>query len=190
MKKLLLLTLFLPFGSCIFHPAGTSKVHEGPFIDSIGYKALQSRLETIDQEASTSLISQALSVQDDTLQTVPQSTFFQSLEESYQRYLKLFAPVKRAPRPEIRCGYDLVETFKLLLFDPQPFINAMLHTMSLAEVSTLDFRVEPKNEDTTFIYVALTKTVHQEGTNGVTISEGDLILSVAGRRAALMTPIP
>ncbi len=194
MKHLLPVMLLLPLGSCIFHPPGLSTANEGPFIDSIGYDAAQARIETIDREEGNALLSQALSVPDDSLQTAPQPAFFQSIEESYQRYLKLFTPVKKALRPEIRCSYDLVETFRLRLFDPQPFMNALLHTMSLTQISTLDFTVEPKNTDTTLIYVSLTQAVSQQvpqgGTKWVTFSDGDLILSVTRHSAILMTPMP
>jgi hypothetical protein len=189
-NKLFLVTLFLPLGSCIFHPPGRQKINSGPYIDSIGYRAVQARIEMVDREASGTLISEALAVQEDTLHDVQQSAFFQSIEESYQRYLKLFTPARRSDRPAIRCDYDLVETFKLLLFDPQPFLNALLHTMSLKEVTTLDFKVEPKNVDTTLLYVTLTKVESLEDTKKVTVSEGDLILSVTHHRATLMTPAP
>ena len=190
MNKLLPVILFLPIVTCIFHPSGRLNVNKGPYIDSIGYKALQARIEAVDRETSGTLISEALAVQNDTLQADTQSAFFASIEESYQRYLKLFTPVRRATRPEIHCNYDLVETFNLLILDPQPYINALLHTMSLTEVTTIDFRVEPKNTDTTLLYVSLTKVESQEGTKRVTVSEGDLILSVARHRATLMTAIP
>lgn len=190
MHKLLLLILILPLGSCMFHSSVSRKVINGPYIDSIGYKALQARIEAVDRETSGSLISEALAVQNDSLEDVTQSAFFQSLEESYQRYLKLFKPVKRAIRPEVRCDYDLVETFSLQILDPQPFINALLHTMSLTEVTTIDFRVEPKNTDTTLLFVTFTKMESHEETKRVTMSEGDLILSVTDHRATLMTSLP
>jgi hypothetical protein len=190
MYKLFLLIMLLPLGSCVFHPSVGRNVINGPYIDSIGYKALQARIETVDQETSGALISEALAVQNDSLENVTQTAFFQSLEESYQRYLKLFRPVKRAIRPEVSCRYDLVETFRLQIIDPQPFINAILHTMSLMEVTTIDFRVEPKNTDTTLLYVTLTKMESYEKTKKVTMSEGDLILSVSRHRARLMTQEP
>ena len=188
-NTLLLIALVFPSGSCIFQPLVQQKMSSGPYIDSIGYQALQARLDMVDREADGALVSEALAVQNDTPEEVTQTPFFQSVEESYQRYLKLFTPVKRAARPEVRCDFNLVETFKLLIIDPQPFINALLHTMSLTKVTTLDFRVEPKNTDTTLLYVSLTSFASQEGTKRVTIAEGDCILSVTGNRAFLMTPI-
>ncbi|MBN1576609.1 MAG: hypothetical protein JW913_08660 [Chitinispirillaceae bacterium] len=189
MKNLLPVILLLPLGSCIFHPPGMSTGYEGPFIDSTGYAEAQERLEIFDIGKSNTLFSQALSVSDDSLEMTSQPAFFQSLEDNYQRYLTLFTPVKRAPRPEIRCRYDLVETFKLLIFDPQPFINAMLHTMSLSGLSTLDFTAEPKNADTTLVHVAFTKAVSQEETKLFTFSEGELTLSVT-RHGAICTTTP
>lgn len=167
-----------------------SRVYQVPFIDSSGYYAARARLDIIEREARDTLISQALSVTDDTHQLPRQPDFFQSIEESYQRYLKLFTPVKRSPCSEIRCRYDLIETFRLLILDPQPFLNAMLHAMSLSEVTTLDFTVEPKNTDTTLIYVVLNKAVPQDGARGFALSESDLILSVSRHSAMLMTPKP
>ena len=190
MKNLLPIIFFLPLGSCMVHPPGRTIGYNGPFIDSIGYHAAQARLEIVDREASNALISQALSVPEDTHHLPRQPEFFQSIEESYQRYLKLFSPVRRAPRPEVRCKFDLIETFRLLIFDPQPFLNAILHTMSLTAVSTLDFTVQPKNADTTLVHVALTKAIPQEGTRWVTFSEGELALSVTRHSAALLSPKP
>jgi hypothetical protein len=190
MNKLFLIVLILSFSSCMFHPPSEQSVSDGPYIDSIGYKAFLARMESVERETSDTLIAEALAVQNDTLQTNIQAAFFQSIEDSYQRYLKLFSPVKRTVRPEIHCDYDLVKTFKLLVLDPQPFINAILHTMSLMEVTTVDFIVEPKNTDTTLLYVSFTRLLSQEGTNRVTMSEDDLILSMASHRATLMTPLP
>lgn len=188
MRKLFTVTLLLPIASCLFHPPGGVRGSDGAYIDSIGYKAAQARIETVEREASGTLISEALAVQNDSLQTASQSAFFQSIEESYQRYLKLFTPVKRTDRPEVRCRYDLVATFKKMVLDPQPFINALLHSMSLTEVTTLDFRVEPVSADTTLLYVSLTRVASEEGAK-ITLSEGDLILSVSRQTAILMTPV-
>ena len=190
MRKLILLVLLLPLGSCMFHPPGTAKTGKGPYIDSIGYKAEQARVEMVAGESSGTLISEALAVQEDTLSDITQSSFFQSIEESYQRYIQLFIPVKKAPLPQVRCDYDLVETFNLQKFDSQPFINAMLHTMSLMDVTTIDFRVEPKDVDTLLIYVSLTKMATVEGTEKVEVSASDLILSVTRNHATLMTELP
>jgi len=186
---LLLLLLILPLNSCIFLPSGEFNIHKGPYIDSIGYKAMEARVAMVAQETSSMLISEALAVQNDSLPDNEQATFFSSIEESYQRYLPLFKPVKGAEHPQVSCSYDLVETFNKLIVDTQPFMNAILHTMSLNEVTTIDFRVEPKNVDTTLLYVSLTKMESQENKK-VVMSESDCILSLARHRATLMTALP
>ncbi|MBN1308154.1 MAG: hypothetical protein JXA18_09580 [Chitinispirillaceae bacterium] len=189
MKRVLPFFLLLPFGSCLFHYPAVSMKYEGPFIDSAGYSAAQERIRSIDRAESDALVSQALSVTGDPAHIAGQPPFFQSIEENYQRYLKLFTPEKRARRPEIRCRYDLVETFNLLVFDPQPFINAMLHTMSLTGLVTLDFSVHPKNADTTLVHIALTEAVSHEGTKWFSFSEGELTLTVT-RHGAFCTKPP
>jgi hypothetical protein len=189
-KKLLIALFSTLLFACIFHHPGISPANTGPFIDSTGYRAAQARLENIDLAEDNALISQALFVPDDSLQTAEQPAFFQSIEENYQRYLPLFTPVKKAAQPEIRCAYDLVETFSLLIFDPQPFINAMLHTMSLTALSTLDFTVKPKNTDTLLIHVAWAQAVSKEEVKGFSVSEGDLTLAVTKHNATLVTARP
>lgn len=189
-KNILPIILFLQFGTCTPHPPEMVMAYDGPFIDSIGCNAAKARLSAIDEMESDTLLSQALSVPTDSTNAASQSTFFQSLEESYQRYLKLFTPVKKASRSEISCPYDLVETFRLMVFDPQPFINAMLHTMSLTDLSTLDLTVQPKNGDTTLVHVALTKANAQEETRWLTFSEGELTLCMTRHGATLLTQKP
>ena len=191
MSKLFLLLLILSMNSCMFFPSATSSTVIEAYIDSTGYRALEARVALVESEESGALISEALAVQNESMnEEVAQSAFFQSLEESYQRYLPLFSLVRTSKLPEVHCRYDLVETFNLMIIDPQPFINALLHTMSLTELTTIDFRVEPKNADTTLLYVSLTKMASQENTRKVTMSEEDLILSVARHRATLVTAIP
>ncbi|MCW8966406.1 MAG: hypothetical protein OQK82_06950 [Candidatus Pacearchaeota archaeon] len=190
MRKLFLMLLFITVNSCMHHPSGNRKAGNGAYIDSVGYRALEARIALVDNETSGELISEALAVQNDTTREVAQSAFFQSLEESYQRYLKIFTPVRKSKLPEVQCRYDLVETFNLMIIDPQPFINALLHTMSLKELTTVDFHVEPKNADTTLIYVTLTKMASREHGRKVTMSDEDLILSVTRHRATLVTAIP
>lgn len=190
MKKPLMISLFPLFVACIFHQPGNSTTFLGPFIDSTGYYAAQARLENIERAEGDALISQALFVPDDSLQMANQPAFFQSIEENYQRYLTLFTPVKKAVRPEIRCAHDLIETFRLLIFDPQPFINAMLHTMSFTGFSTLDFTVQPQNADTILVHVACAQACPREETKGFAVSEGNLTLSVTRHSAVLMTSKP
>lgn len=143
----------------------------------------------VARETSSKLITEALAVQNESMEDNEQVTFFSSIEESYQRYLPLFKPEKKTDRPEVSCNYDLVQTFNHLIIDTQPFINALLHTMSLNEVTTIDFRVEPKNQDTTLLYVSLTKMESKEDKK-VVMSESDCILAVARHRATLMTALP
>jgi hypothetical protein len=187
MPKLLPLLLLLLLFACIFQRPALSQVDQGPYIDSLGFRAAQARLENVDRADGNALISQAFYVPKTTAEQSNQAEFFQSIEESYQRYVKLFTTAKRTSRPEIRCDYDLCETFKLQLFDPQPFINAMLHTMSLTELSTLDFVVQPRNADTLFVQVSYAKATARKDEKEFAIGEGDLTLTVTRHTAALVT---
>ena len=181
-----LLLLLLSLGSCIYHPPAVSKDSTEPFIDSTGFKAAQSRINATEWEESSSLISQALSVMGDTVQAGRQADFFQSLEENYQKYLTLFTPAKQADPPEVHCGFDLIETFRLAVFDPQPFLNAILHTMTLTDLATLDYVTKPQGADTTLVLVKATRAEHPGDAKSLTFKEGDVTLSVTRHGAVLM----
>jgi hypothetical protein len=186
--RTLLIALAL-FNSCVHHPRGGSQVNsDAPYTDSTGYRFSLARVEATNWQESSALISQALSVAGDTLQTDRQPDFFQSLEESYQRYLPLFAREKNAPRPQVRCTYDLVETFRLGIFDAQPFVNALLHTMSITEVSTLDYTARQQSADTTTLLIKVTKAVAPEkNLKELRFTEGDAVVSVTRHRAELVS---
>ncbi len=188
-NKTIITVLLLPFSLCISITRSYKTLGE-PYIDSTGYRAASRRLEIVDHESSNKLISQALSISGDSNLTSSQPEYFQSLEESYQRYSGLFTYVKRAPRPEVRCPYDLIETFRLQIFDPQPFVNAILHAMKLSQLTTLDFTVETKNTDTMLVHIAFTKSIPQHGTRWFSLSEGELTLAITRHSAVIITPLP
>lgn len=189
MKKLFLLVGILQVNSCVFFSPRIAGRHDGPYIDSIGFAAAQARIEMVEEEASGTLISEALAVQDDSRPSA-QASFFSSIEESYQRYLPLFAPIRRSERPAVRCRYDLVATFTFRQIDPLPFINALLHRMALTDLTTADFKVEPVDNDTLLLYITCTVLHNQMETGKMSVTESDLIVSVDLHRATLMTAIP
>jgi hypothetical protein len=181
---------FLLFISCIFQQPVISQSNEGPYIDSTGYRAAQARIDDIDRASGDAMISQALQVPKTALERENQSEFFRSIEESYQRYLKLFTRIPKRPGPEIRCAFDLIATFNRQVYDPQPFVNAMLHTMALTDLSTLDFTVQPRTADTVLVQVSWARAETRKGKKEYAISEGSLTLAVTRHTAALATPLP
>jgi hypothetical protein len=187
----LIFPCLLPFAlACIFHHPGNSQAVEGLYIDSTGYRAAQARIEAVDRASGDAMISQALYVPKTALEQENQSEFFRSIEESYQRYIKLFTRVPKSAPPAVRCAFDLTETFKRQIYDPQPFVNAILHTMALTDLSTLDFTVQPRTGDTVLIQVSWARAETQKGNKEYGISEGNLTLAVTRNTATLATPMP
>jgi hypothetical protein len=153
----------------------------GPYIDSLGYRAAQSRLDAVDAKSPDSLINQALRVQNKRhADPATQPDFFKSIEDNYQRYLKLFTLHKRGQVSEVYCAFDLLETFELALFDPQPFLNAIMHTLSMTDISTLSYDVISKSPDGIIVRVSWSKAVSQEGGKGFAITEGTSDIKVTG----------
>jgi hypothetical protein len=193
-KKLLLIILmiFLSLPSCtVFSGHGHWALHDSPYIDSLGLCAARSRLIAVEQDGADTLISQAFHIPRDSLSEQIQPLFFKSLEDSYQRYLAIFAPVKqKTPSPEIRCGFDLIKTLKLRIFDPQPFMNAILHSLTLTGITTLDFDVqEYASADTLLVKVFFTAAV-PHGDKAFSMNEGALDLYVTKHGASLTTTLP
>jgi hypothetical protein len=185
----LILPCLLPLAlACIFHRPGNTQADQGPYFDSTGYRAAQARIDEIDRASGDAMISQALYVPKTPLEQESQSDFFRSIEESYQRYLKVFTRIPK--KPAIRCAFNLIETFKRQVYDPQPFVNAMLHTMALTDLSTLDFTVMPRTEDTVLVQVSWARAENKTGRKEYAISEGNLTLAVTRNTAALVTPMP
>ena len=189
MKRVLLPVFVLLVNSCLFFSPGTAGRHDGPYVDSTGFAASRARIETVEREAGGTLISEALAVQDDSLPS-EQTAFFSSIEESYRRYLPLFTPVRRSRRPAVRCSHDLVATFTLQRIDPLPFINALLHRMTLTDLTTADFKIEPVDNGTLLLYITCTVLQDYMTEGKMTVSESDLIVAVDPHRATLMTAIP
>ncbi len=172
--------LSLFFAAHVFLMSGLAGAGEGPYIDSAGLRAAQSRLEAVDGDDADSLINQAFRVQNKLPSGVQgQPDFFKSIEDDYQRYRKLFTLHKRGPVSGAYCPYDLLETFKREVFDAQPFLNAILHTLSLPDVTTLSYSVVSRAPDNITIRVSWSKAVAQEGGKGFAIAEGTSDIKVA-----------
>jgi hypothetical protein len=191
MTRVIVPTLLFLALMCIFRQPGTTAAQEqGPYIDSIGFRAAQARIETVDLAEESALIANALYVPKTAAEQKNQPEFFQSLEESYQRYIPLFTLDKKSSPPGIKCSFNLLETFTLRIFDPQPFLNAMLHSMALDELSTLDFALAPQGNDSLLVKVSWAKPQSGEMKKEFAITEGELTLAVTKHRAVLITPRP
>jgi hypothetical protein len=151
----------------------------GPYIDSVGFRAAQARLDAVDAESPDSLINQAFGVQKKQQPDVKaQPEFFKSIEESYQRYRKLFTLHKRGAITAVYCEYDVLETFRLEVFDPQPFLNAILHTFSMTDVTTLTYGVLSRSPDRIIVRASWSRAVQQGNKKGFSITEGSSDLNV------------
>jgi hypothetical protein len=152
---------------------------EGPYIDSLGYLAAQNRLHAVEEQSAESLFNQALQAKkgraDD---SEAQPEFFRSLEENYQRYRMLFSLHRKGPVPSAYCPYDLMQTFAAGMFDAQPFMNAILHTLRMTDITTLSFAVRRQEDDRMIVRVSWAKAVSRKGSKGFSISEGSLDLLV------------
>ena len=167
--------------SCQILPDG------GPYIDSLGFRAAQLRLEAVEKESPDSLINKAFRVQNKQKTNIQaQPDFFQSIEEDYQRYRKLFTLHRRGPAQEVYCAYDLLETFRLEIFDSQPFFNAILHTLSLPDVTTFSFDVVSRTSDRLIVRVAWSKAVPQADGKSFSIAEGHSDLKVTDHWISLL----
>jgi hypothetical protein len=172
--------------ACMPHRGAPETLSDRPYIDSTGYYAAQERIANISYVSSDDLISQALTVQETNEKTPrAQPRYFQTIEESYQRYLILFRPVNKTGLSHLECSWDLIETFRLQVFDRQPFLNAMLHTLGLTELSTLDFTVEPRSgSDTLLVQVLWARPESYKDRKELAISEGNLTLAITRHTAA------
>jgi hypothetical protein len=193
-KKLLLIIsiISLSLPSCIFLPGKEyGSAHDRPYVDSLGLCAARSRLIAVEQDSADTLISQAFHIPRDSIAEQIQPLFFKSLEDSYQRYLAIFSPVKKKTTvPEIRCSYDLIKTLKLRVFDPQPFMNAILHSLTLSGITTLDFDVQQySSPDTLLVKVFFTAAV-PHGDKAFSMSEGALDLYVTKHGVSLGPAMP
>jgi hypothetical protein len=178
-----ILVLFAHFSS------GLLAASEGPYIDSLGFRAAQSRLDAVDTKSPDSLINQAFRVQKKQQpDSAGQPDFFKSIEDDYQRYLKLFTLHKRGQVSEVYCSYDLLETFRQEVFDPQPFLNAILHTLSLTDLTTLSFDELSRTSGRIIVRVAWSKAVPQKNSKGFSITEGTSEIKVTRNWISLIQP--
>ncbi len=181
MKSSVVLFLFLmpPIAGCALRQSSRMPHIDGPYIDSVGFRAARSRLDAVDKEYPDSLIQKAFRVQDQQrADSLEQPDFFQSIEEDYQRYRTLFTFHKKEHAAAVYCKYDLLETFKREVFDPQPFMNAILHALSMPDITTLSFDVLSSSSDRMIVRVSWSKAVPQENSKGFSISEGSLELAI------------
>ena len=87
--------------------------------------------------------------------------------------------------PEVTSDYDLPETFRAKVFDPQPFMNAILHTMMLNEITTLDYNVQSDKSDTLRIQVSWAKAMPDKAGKCFDITEGTLPIYITKHTAIL-----
>jgi hypothetical protein len=186
-----LLSIVLFFIGCIrMGPGHSSTTGDGPYIDSLGFRASLARIDNVAGQSAGTLITQALEVPDDTASSAGRPDFFQSLEDDYQKYLKLFRVDKRGKAPEATCSCDLLETFRSKVFDPQPFMNAILHTMALKEITTLDYAIRSDKSDTLMLLVSWAKPTAAQTGKGFGITEGSLLLRVTRHSVSVAGPLP
>ena len=160
---------------------------KGPYIDSIGFRAAQSRLKDVDGDQADSLINQAFRVPAQRQGEVQaQPDFFKSIEDDYQRYRKLFSLHKRGQVSEVFCPYDLLETFKLEVFDGQPFLNAIMHALSMPDITTLSYDVTSRTKDKIIVRVSWSKAVPEDSGKKFAISEGTSAITVASHWISLV----
>jgi len=185
--RLYLSAIFLASVLCMrFEPGRSIAGHSGPYIDSLGLRASLARIDNVESQSTGSLIKEALEVPANNGEAV-QADFFQSLEEDYQKYLKLFKfrNVRRAT-----CPYDLLETFRAKVYDPQPFMNAILHTMTLREITTLDYTVQSDASDTIHVQVSWAKATPGKAEKSFGITEGTLPLIVTKHEVSVAGNLP
>lgn len=163
----------------------------GPYIDSLGLAASRARLEAIAPASPDYLISQALDAPGRAAAgSGSQPECFQSLEDNYQKYRKLFFVNNQPSGPCARCPCDLLQTFSLQVYDPQPFMNAVLHTLGLIDLSTLDFEVKPYRPDTLLAHVSFARSSTTDLRQGLSISEGNVDLYIALHTISLASSLP
>lgn len=187
----ILFSIVLLLISCIrMGPGRAPACDEGPYIDSLGLRASLARIDNVADQSTGTLIKQAVEAPGNTETGIDQPDFFQSLEDDYQKYLKLFKPDKKVKAPEVTCNYDLIETFRTKVFDPQPFMNAVLHTMALKEITTLDYAVQSDKPDTLMLVVSWAKPTAEQTGKGFGITEGSLPLQVTRHSVSVAGPLP
>jgi hypothetical protein len=180
MKAFLFLLFFLSSTITLpFRALCQPQSDDGPYIDSLGFRAAQSRLDAVEKESPDTLITQAFRAQNvRPADSLTQPDFYQSLEESYQRYRTLFTLHRRGPAPSVYCKYDLLKTFTLGIFDPQPFMNAILHTLAMTDIATLSFDVQSRSLDRMLVRVSWAKAVSRKSQKRFSISEGNIDIMV------------
>jgi hypothetical protein len=190
-KRSILLSIAFIFMTCIrMGPGHSSENEDGPYIDSLGFRASLARVDNVVDQSTGTLIKQALEVQENTTGNTDQPDFFQSLEDDYQRYLKIFKLSRTGRLTEATSDYNLLETFRAKVFDPQPFMNALLHTMKLREITTLDYIIQADKTDTMLVQVSWAKPTALEAGKGFGITEGTLALLVSRHSVSVAGPLP
>jgi hypothetical protein len=186
-----LLSIIMMAIACIrLGPCRSAATGGGPYIDSTGLRASLARIDNIVDQSTGALIKQALEVPGNARDNSEQPDFFQSLEDDYQKYQKLFKMKKGVKTLEVTCNYDLLETFRVKIFDPQPFLNAILHTMTLREITTLDYAIQSDKSDTLILQVSWAKPTAQQTGKGFGITEGVLSLFVTKHSVLCAEPLP
>jgi len=162
----------------------------GPFIDSVGFESARVRNAEIADglmSNSQSMVTRALTDKSDPADDSAGEDIFRSLEESYQRYVAVFKPATIESIFKTQSEYDLPATFRLSVFDRQPFMNALLHSLSFHSLTTLDYIIEEGNRDTCRIRVNWAAPLPKDST-GFTIKEGSLNLIVTKHEVTCLNP--
>jgi hypothetical protein len=162
---------------------------DGPYIDSIGFEAAQSRMDAIENGSPDSLINKAFQThQKENSSSIKQSEFFQSIEEDYQRYRKLFTLHRKGSTPSVYCEYDLLKTFTLGIFDQQPFLNAILHLLLMPDIATISFDVLSRSPENMKVKVLWSKAAQQAKGKGFSISDGNTDMIITAHWITILPP--
>jgi hypothetical protein len=112
---------------------------------------------------------------------------FARLEANYQRYRDLLASEDGGSKRRLHSRYDLAATLRKGVFDPQPFMNALLHSMGMEEIVTLDYDIDSTSLDTLVVTVYWGAGT-EDSSGELRLSEGDLRLYVTEHAASLLPP--
>ncbi len=159
------------------------------YIDTVGYRAFTNRQQILGDglfNNPDSAVRMALRPMDEAAQgsAARDSGIFAEIEQSYQRYLTLFRVQKNAGGYELCFPYNLIATLETGMVDRQPFMNAILHSLGLTDLTTLDFSLQRLSADqllVTVMWSAPAKTIQ----SGIHIAEGEQQLYVSPHTASL-----
>jgi hypothetical protein len=177
--------------ACSSHPSMRCRViNNQAYIDTVGFRAFSHRQRVLGDELFSnpdSAVRMALRPMSDTAdnaRAAPDSTVFAEIEQSYQRYLRLFSARKTAAGYEACFPYNLIQTLQTGKIDRQPFMNAILHSLGLTDLTTLDYsiqRLSDRQLQVIVMWSAPAKTLDSE----LHIAEGQQTIYVSPHRVTL-----